>query len=283
MPPKPQNPTAAGANAPLPDEIEGERPIGSSGIQSIEVGVALLDVLSASSSAMPLSALSAAAGMTSSKAHRYLASFQRVGLVSQNHVSGHYDLGPKALRLGLAAIRRIDIVQLADHTLEELRDGLDEAVSLSVWGNHGPTIVHWKESSRTFSVKVRLGSVTPLLSSAGGRIFAAYLPRAVTAPFIKAELEDETTERRTGIRSLADADAVIRKIDELGMATAASMLEPGIAGIAAPIFNSGGLAAVMTVIGLDGVLDLSPEGKPARLLKSATGRLSKNLGQSGAS
>jgi len=261
------------------DEAEADRQIGSSGIQSIEVGAALLDVLSTAPGAMPLSTLSAAAGMSSSKAHRYLASFQRVGLVTQNLVSGHYDLGPKALRLGLAAIRRIDIVQQADHTLEELRDALDEAVSISVWGNLGPTIVHWKESSRTVSVKVRLGSVTPLLTSAGGRIFAAYLPRAVTAPFIERELKDGSADKRAGIRSHADVDAMIRKIDADGLAPVANMLEPGIAAISAPIFNAGGLAAAMTVVGLDGVLDMTSSGKPARLLKSAAARLSKGIGR----
>lgn len=284
MPPRKFQPSkllsAAGQPAATDDDtVDGDRQIGSSGIQSIEVGAALLDVLSNAPGAMPLSTLASAAGMTSSKAHRYLASFQRVGLVTQNLVSGHYDLGPKALRLGLAAVRRIDIVQQADHTLEDLRDTLNEAVSLSVWGNLGPTIVHWKESAKTISIKVRLGSVTPLLTSAGGRVFAAYLPRAQTAAFITRELEDGTAQTRAGIRTHADVDAMIRKIDEDGLAIVSNMLEPGIAAISAPIFNSGGLAAAMTVVGLDSTLDQAADGKIARYLRAAASRLSRSLGR----
>ena len=271
--------------APMPSDtkssvlaMEQDRQIDSRGIQSIEVGSTLLDVLSKASGAMPLSALSQAAGMTSSKAHRYLASFQRVGLVAQNSVSGHYDLGPKALQLGLAALRRFDIVQQADQALEELRDATNEAVSLTVWGNRGPTIVHWKESSRTFSVRVRLGSVTPLLFSAGGRIFATYLPRVLTAPYIKEEMEDAAFKGRADIHSHADVETMIHQVDKDGLAPVASVLEPGIAAIAAPIFNSGGLVAAMTIVGLDGILDLSKTGAPARMLTATTMRLSKTLG-----
>ena len=51
------------------------------GIQSVEVGYALLDVLAHSPGPMMLRDLAAAAHMSAAKAHRYLVSFQRLGLV----------------------------------------------------------------------------------------------------------------------------------------------------------------------------------------------------------
>jgi DNA-binding IclR family transcriptional regulator len=51
--------------------------------------------------------------MSAAKAHRYLVSFQRLQLVVQDAASTRYDLGPAALKLGLASLERLDAVKLA--------------------------------------------------------------------------------------------------------------------------------------------------------------------------
>src|SRR5476649_1673483 len=77
----------------------------STGIQSIEIGISLLRILADARGALPLTAIAAAAGMALGKAHKYLASFIRSGLVIQSETGGRYDLGAFALDLGLAAMR----------------------------------------------------------------------------------------------------------------------------------------------------------------------------------
>jgi hypothetical protein len=77
-----------------------------SGIQSIEVGFRLLDVLTREPRAMMLRDLAQRAGMSPAKAHRYLVSFSRLGVVSQDPVSGRYELGGFALQMGLARLAR---------------------------------------------------------------------------------------------------------------------------------------------------------------------------------
>ena len=54
------------------------------GIQSVEIGGALLLVLARSRTSMPLRDLAKAAGMTPSKAHPYLVSFSKLGLIFQD-------------------------------------------------------------------------------------------------------------------------------------------------------------------------------------------------------
>lgn len=159
-----------------------------SGIQSIEVGFRLIEVLTEASNAMMLRDLAHAAGMNPAKAHRYLVSFQRLGLIVQDPVSGRYDLGPFTLRMGLAHLARIDAFKAARFALSELRDAIDQTVGLAVWGNQGPTVVHWLESTFPMRVPLRLGDVMPMLESAAGRLFAAYLPARQTAPLIDAAL-----------------------------------------------------------------------------------------------
>ena len=63
------------------------------GIQSVEVGFGLLDVLARATRPLMLRDLALAAGMNAAKAHRYLVSFQRLRLVVQDANSTLYDLG----------------------------------------------------------------------------------------------------------------------------------------------------------------------------------------------
>ena len=67
------------------------------GIQSIDVGGRLLQALTRSDGAMMLKDLAEAADMPPAKAHAYLVSFCKLGLMEQDAVTGRYDLGPLAL------------------------------------------------------------------------------------------------------------------------------------------------------------------------------------------
>jgi DNA-binding IclR family transcriptional regulator len=158
------------------------------GIQSVEVGFALLHTLALARGPLMLRDLAAAAGMSAAKAHRYLVSFQRLQLVVQDAGSARYDLGPAALQLGLAALSRLDAVKLARERVAALMERIGHTLALAVWGNHGPTIVHWEESPSAVTVNLRLGDVMPLLSSATGRCFAAFVSHEAIAPLLKQEI-----------------------------------------------------------------------------------------------
>src|SRR3954464_15528342 len=158
------------------------------GIQSVEVGFALLEALGQAAGPQMLRDLAASAGMSAAKAHRYLVSFQRLQLVVQDAASTRYDLGPAALKLGLASLARLDAVRLARERATALMERIGHTVALAVWGNHGPTIVHWEESPSAVTVNLRLGDVMPLLTSATGLCFAAYAPKDAIAPMLKDEM-----------------------------------------------------------------------------------------------
>ena len=64
------------------------------GIQSVEVGGQLLRALAEGDGPMMLRDLARNAGMSAAKAHPYLVSFMRIGLVEQDKASGRYELDP---------------------------------------------------------------------------------------------------------------------------------------------------------------------------------------------
>ncbi len=250
------------------------------GIQSVEVGFTLLEVLSKAPGPLMLRDLAAAAGMSAAKAHRYLVSFQRLQLVVQDAGSTRYDLGPAALKLGLASLSRLDAVKLARERIGALMDRIGHTVALAVWGNHGPTIVHWEESPQAVTVNLRLGDVMPLLSSATGRCFAAYLPLEAIAPMIRQEIALAQKQRRGDLpASLAEARVLLDEVRRRGAARVVDTLLPGIVGFCAPVFDSDGhIALGLVALGPQGSFDPAWDGPIDGPLRAAASQLSSDLG-----
>ncbi|MGZ5195606.1 MAG: IclR family transcriptional regulator [Ramlibacter sp.] len=252
------------------------------GIQSVEVGFGLLDVLSRSRGPLMLRDLAAAAGMSAAKAHRYLVSFQRLQLVVQD-TGTRYDLGPAALKLGLASLSRLDAVKLARARVADLMEKIGHTLALAVWGNHGPTIVHWEESPQAVTVNLRLGDVMPLLSSATGRCFAAYLSKDAITPLLKDELARAQKQGRRDVpATLAEARAMLGEVRQRGAARVVDTLLPGIVGFCAPVFDSDGhIALGMVALGPTGTFDPAWDGAVDVPLRAAAARLSRDLGWHG--
>ena len=215
------------------------------GIQSVEVGFTLLQALERAHGALMLKDLASAAGMGAAKAHRYLVSYQRLGLVVQDGRSGHYDLGPAALHLGLAALQRLDPVQLARERLAMLMQQVPHTLALAVWGNQGPTLIHWLPGPQAVVAHLRLGDVMPLLSSATGRCFATWLPPATTAALMAAERQQARLRQRNDLPTTDTAlQQLWAEVRQQGAARVIDTLLPGTAAFCAPVFDASGQLAL---------------------------------------
>jgi DNA-binding IclR family transcriptional regulator len=250
------------------------------GIQSVEVGFALLNTLAQARAPMMLRDLGAAAGMSAAKAHRYLVSFQRLGLVVQDEHNTRYDLGPAALKLGLASLERLDAVQLARARMGDLMQQVGQTLAIAVWGNHGPTIVHWQEPPLAVTVNLRLGDVMPLLTSATGRCFAAYAQPQAIASALKAELAVlAKTPRGDAPTTLAGAQALFKEVRQHGLGRVCDTLLPGIAGFCAPVFDANGhMVLGLVSLGSVATFDTTWNGAVASALKHCAQQLSDDLG-----
>ncbi len=226
--------------------MAGRRPKVQQGIQSIEVGMTLLQALARAPGPQMLKNLAAAAHMPPAKAHRYLVSLSRMGLVEQQE-TGLYDLGPFALDLGLGALARLEPVTIAAASLPRLRSEIGQTVALAVWANQGPTIVRWLGADAPVAASLRVGSVMPLTRSATGQVFVGFCPRSMTERKVKAELADNA---RKGLlpNDPAEMEQVAETVRQQGFASTSDFI-PGIAGVAAPVFDHAG-EVLMALIAL---------------------------------
>ncbi|MFC3615397.1 IclR family transcriptional regulator [Lutimaribacter marinistellae] len=216
------------------------------GLSSLDAALEVLRAMAKRSGPVSLSDLARECSMPVSKVHRYLASFLVAGMVTQAGKSGKYDLGPGAVKLGLAAIGRNDFVNHAADGLHELADATGMSALLSVWGDRGATVVRWERAATPTVTSMGLGTVMPLLGSATGRAFLAWAPRAPLTGLLNDELAQaqETTSD--------EVDALVKDIRRKGFASVEGLFIPGLVAMAAPILDWQDEAqAVVTLIGTD--------------------------------
>ncbi|MBL8324400.1 MAG: IclR family transcriptional regulator [Rubrivivax sp.] len=240
------------------------------GIQSIEVGGALLKALAHHGRPLPLKDLAARAGMAPAKAHPYLVSFGKIGLIERD-ASGRYGLGPLAMQLGLISLQALDPVALGSPLVEQLAAELGHTTALAVWGNHGATIVRVAEAIAPVHVSVRHGTVMSLRATASGRLFAAHLPRAQVMAALRAEGEPTRIEPELATE--------LERIRGAGFARVQGLALPGVSAMAAPVFDSSGaMVLALTVIGPSAQLEGHAGRHAAQLLAEAARGLSAQLG-----
>lgn len=250
-----------------------------SGIQSIEVGSQLLVALTRAMRAMALGDLARAAGMHPSKAHRYLVSLQRVGAVSQDPLTGRYELGPFALRLGLASLNRSEAIVRARPLLAGLRDQTGHTIGIAVWSDRGPTVVHWERAGGAPGVNLRIGDVMPMLNSATGRLFGAYLPIEQTLPLVERELHGRAGDDLPDLpRSLTDYYRLCESIRAEGASWVAGSLLPGVNALSLPVFGAHGqLALVLIALNLRPLFHAGRGGELESTLRAFVTQLSAML------
>ena len=187
--------------------------------------------------------------MSPGKVHRYLASFVASGLARQDPDTRQYSLGPLAMRLGLAALNAYQPLRDAMALQRQLRDRFDETMVLSVWGTQGPTIVHVEESSQPIIMTMRIGAALPILATASGLAYAAFLPRHFTAPLIRRAIK-VNDGLNLFARDAASIDRMIKQVREQGYAFNEGHLIPGVSAAAFPLFDRRTtLVGVLAVMG----------------------------------
>ncbi len=250
------------------------------GVNAVEVAGAVLRVLAEAAGPARLADIARATAMPTAKAHRYLVSLCRAGLVEQDSASSRYDLGPLALRAGMVALGRSDALKRAERSLEEIVARTGETAAAAVWGTHGPTLVRMVEPRHELATSVPLGHVCALTYSAIGLVFCAFGDPALVAPLAERELAQSRATGRPGApQTAAELERLVAAVRAQGFAAVAAEGDGGLAAVAAPVFEtgSGRLRLALTVFGRVGRLNIAQDGPVASLMVQAARALGAAL------
>jgi DNA-binding IclR family transcriptional regulator len=255
--------------------VEHERATTNQGIKSIEVGARVLVALEQGRGPMSLSDVAARAGLHPAKVHRYLVSLVRTGLAAQSVETSLYNLGPAARSLGVEALRRTDAVSVVSAYAMALRDDTGHTVNVAVWADPGPELVRWDTGAHALPIVVRVGSVLPLLDSAVGLVFFAYLDAGTTAEVLRTQQKDEATQRLPAREVRELAESVRRE----GFASTRNKMILGLSALAAPVFGAdGALEVVIGIVLPTGLMTAAEARRLGKLVRETAYRASLELG-----
>lgn len=206
-------------------------------------------------------------GLNRTTTYRYLSSLVAANVLELRR-DRSYAPGPSLIQLGALALGRREILQLATEPMAQLAKETSVTTVLSLWGGNAPVVAHVEEpTAREVLVTVRVGMQLSALA-AQTMVFHAFQ-------------QDDARVRRT-VRSLepddrATFEAELAATRERGFA--AQISPRGIAVIAAPVYDGGGMVASLALLSTRDVLDLSEDSAERQALLKAATTISASMGQ----
>lgn len=241
------------------------------GIQSVEIGIRVLSAVAGNRGPASLSSIAQASGLSVSQTHRYLASLMSSGMVKQEGRSGLYNLDFGAIRIGLAALARLDSFALADRVFRELARLTRWTCLLAVWGDNGPVVVRWFSGDPPVITSLAIGSTLPVLRSSTGQVFHAFADKALTLDLARKEA------RQMG-RGLRDFEAMRDKVIDDRCAQVEGDLVPGLRATSAPVFDVQGRIVFAATLIANANFDVAEDEAARSHLIAACQSLTETLG-----
>ena len=202
------------------------------GVQSLEIGLSVLDVLINHNEPMMLKDIAQNVQMHPAKCHRYLVSLIRKNYARQLS-DGRYGLGDRVNALGHTGFNQNNILERLTHIANEIKDTLNCGVQIAKWFSEGPIIIQSVEPDSPISIITRIGSRMPLTTSATGQLFASYQPDAVIEPLVIAEWQ--TGDQADIAEKWRNFSQLQAKIRTQGYATVTGDMLMGINAITIPV------------------------------------------------
>lgn len=238
------------------------------GIQSLEHAFFILDIVKNSSNPLTLTEISHLTDMSKSRVQKYIITFLKLGVLVLSEKNHTYTFGSKLLELGLHSLKGYDIIDISDSYLKEIRDELNQSTALNIWTPAGPVAVKSESSKGPISVDIQVGYQPPLLDSATGKCFVAFMDSSKIKEFVDDEMPQHHLEKE--LEEIRKNGYSFRKTIHEGV--------PGGMAISCPVFNyAGNIIAVISVIGFSESIDTDPHSREVQKLKRITSDLSQKL------
>jgi IclR family pca regulon transcriptional regulator len=223
-------------------------------LQSLERGLAVLQVFSKDHARLTLSDVARMAGITRATARRILLTLETLGYVRAD--GRLFSLTPRVLSLGFGYLSSLNLWEIAQPYMEELVEQTHESCSAATLDLPDVVYVARVPTRRIMTIALGIGSRLPAHATSMGRVLLADLPGAELEAFLTSGPFDHCTERTAA--EPEDLRKALQRVREQGWALVDQELEMGLRSVAAPIRGADGravaalnIAAAAPRVGLD--------------------------------
>jgi DNA-binding IclR family transcriptional regulator len=179
-------------------------------------------------------------GLPKSSVHRLLAALARRGLVERSG-RGLYRPGVALIALGLGALEREPIVEVAREVLEDAAAEIGETYFLVAARARELLVLDKVEATGFLRVSPRVGERVPVHATAVGVLYFAHAPDLVE---VDSSFETYTADT---VRDLEALQEKVERAREVGWAMNREEWVPGLGVVAAPIFFGDRLFATVAL------------------------------------
>ena len=215
-------------------------------------------------------------GYSPATVQKLISALHTQGYVVQDEQTERYHLGAEAVQLGLTALSRLEVRQVARPHLEALSETTGETTFLAMPRGDHVIYIDKVVSNQPIRMDVPLGINRPYNCTSVGKVLLSGMPDERVDQLVDGGAFEDRTER-----SIVEADAVKKEITQVrtqGWARDDEEYVLGVGCVAAPIRDhEGAVIAAMTVSGPAERLDGSLE-RLVEQVKASAAAVSEKMG-----
>ncbi|MBM7644881.1 IclR family pca regulon transcriptional regulator [Scopulibacillus daqui] len=202
---------------------------------SLVRGLEILRLFNEKRQTLSLAEISSYLGVGRTTPYRILYTLQSMGYLHQDEQTKRYQLTPKVMELGFAYLNSLQLPEIAQHYLKELRDVTGASVHLGVMD--GPEVVYIErlQGKMTTTVNISVGTRLPSFATTLGKVILAYQPEEEINKVLSPEYMEKVNTDPGMIFKIKEE---LKTIQKNGYSLSTGGYEAGINSVAAPIFNS---------------------------------------------
>lgn len=207
-------------------------------VEALAKGLRVLSVFSERRPAWRVSDIAAEVSLPLPTAYRIIMTLASEGYL-EHLPSGEYRPGVRVLTLGTAALRSLDLVELATPRLQELANATGETVNLAILTGDQVLYLVRLRNSDLVTANIRVGSRLPAVHTSIGKLLLAYLDDASLEKCVTPEsfAGNAGPNAKASLDELRPELAVIRA---QGWAAQDEELAHGLRSVAAPVRGEAG-------------------------------------------
>lgn len=229
--------------------MKSEAIVRDSSVQSIERGFRILELFRTQGRALGISEIAQALELSTTTVHRLLKTLIVCRAVKQDDKTHLYDLNDYLLLYGKAVLNRFNFLGSVHPILGDLSKRVGETVFMGILDDQYELIYIDQVDSLDYPLRMtpQIGLRQPAHSTSLGKVLLAGLAPEKLTPYLARKSFPRKTEFT--ITTAGELSRELEKIRKAGFALDREEMENGICCVAAPIINSRGTIAAISISG----------------------------------
>src|ERR1043165_423682 len=255
------------------------RPAESSGTETLDLALRLLERLAGSTESIGISELAREFDASKATVYRHLKTLLKHEFVRQDAATTRYAAGVKLLVLGERLREQFDILRVARDDLAKLRQETGQPATLTTLIENKVVVLEVVQGQAIVNFGTQVGTVLDLHASAHCNVALAFGPQRLMSHVLAKPLKQFTLQTITAPAALQRAIAQVRA---RGWAVAPNRVLQGVNGLAAPILDHrNAYAGAIAIAGSIQYIPATPPPEQVRAVMQAAERISHKLGWKG--